>query len=415
LPNSIWYIESNVHPNMPADAEKVNYRNPGFFGKFWELQQVMWTTNAGLVESHAWDSRPPSWPVLRRGINFWGKDHRQIYLIGNPLIWWSSTAAIGLYVVFFGLAILRWQRSCDDYTNTTFRRFVYELGISVLGWAFHYFPFYLMQRQLFLHHYFPALYFAIITLCQVFDFQISRFKIGSLTFKDKPIVGMSAATVFMALSVVVFVLYAPLTYGNQWTKSECNRVKLFDTWDWDCNNFMDSYQDYSLAMSAPASDNIPTTQAAHGPAPPVADDPQKDIQVTPGAPLAQNLGQAYTEEKVEYRDDQGNLLDEEQVKALEGKVSFSTRYETRTRVVDQMGNEIEDGLLKSEDEGAAKAEAIEPGTIGEAQPGEASTKPNPNAAAAQDVAKDEKLSAHLAAEGAPEPASEPEIKTKDEL
>jgi dolichyl-phosphate-mannose-protein mannosyltransferase len=46
------------------------------------------------------------------------------------------------------------------------------------------------------------------------------------------------------------------------------------------------------------------------------------------------------EEKVEYRDQDGNLLDAEQVKALEGKVSFKTRYETRTRVVDAQGNEI---------------------------------------------------------------------------
>lgn len=46
------------------------------------------------------------------------------------------------------------------------------------------------------------------------------------------------------------------------------------------------------------------------------------------------------EEKVEYRDQDGNLLNDEQVKALEGKVSFKTRYETRTRVVDNDGNEI---------------------------------------------------------------------------
>jgi dolichyl-phosphate-mannose-protein mannosyltransferase len=46
------------------------------------------------------------------------------------------------------------------------------------------------------------------------------------------------------------------------------------------------------------------------------------------------------EERVEYRDQDGNLLNEEQVKALEGKVEFKTRYETRTRVVDTNGNEV---------------------------------------------------------------------------
>ena len=58
-------------------------------------------------------------------------------------------------------------------------------------------------------------------------------------------------------------------------------------------------------------------------------------------------GGSFTEEKVEYRDEDGNLLDEEQVKALEGKVSFSTRYETRTRLVDAAGNEV-DGLLEED-------------------------------------------------------------------
>lgn len=46
------------------------------------------------------------------------------------------------------------------------------------------------------------------------------------------------------------------------------------------------------------------------------------------------------EERVEYRDQDGNVLDAEQVKALEGKVEFKTRYETRTRLIDLAGNEI---------------------------------------------------------------------------
>ena len=235
LPNSIWYVEQNEHPKLGQEAEKVNYRNPGFLGKFWELQKVMWTTNAGLVESHAWDSRPPSWPILRRGINFWGLNHRQIYLIGNPVIWWSSSLAVAIYFVFKGLSVLRWQRGYQDYSNLTFKRFDYEIGTSVLGWAFHYFPFYLMQRQLFLHHYFPALYFAILTLCQVYDFGANR--ISALGLQKRPAVGRGGIVAFLAISIVAFTIYAPLSYGNPWTRDSCNKAKLFDTWDWDCNTF----------------------------------------------------------------------------------------------------------------------------------------------------------------------------------
>ena len=57
-----------AEPIVPFDAEKVNYQRPSFFEKFFELQGVMWATNAGLTERHAYDSRPSSWPSLRRGI-----------------------------------------------------------------------------------------------------------------------------------------------------------------------------------------------------------------------------------------------------------------------------------------------------------------------------------------------------------
>ena len=235
LPNSIWYVEQNEHPMLGPDAEKVNYRNPGFLGKFWELQKVMWTTNAGLVESHAWDSRPPSWPVLRRGINFWGKNHRQIYLLGNPVVWYTSTMAIAIYLVFKGLSVLRWQRGFQDYNNVNFKRFDYEIGTSVLGWAFHYFPFFLMQRQLFLHHYFPALYFAVMAFSQVYDFITLRSNI--LRLQKTPMVSQAGVAALLTLSVIAFSLYAPLSYGNPWTQKACNRVKLVDTWDFDCNTF----------------------------------------------------------------------------------------------------------------------------------------------------------------------------------
>lgn len=45
--------------------------------------------------------------------------------------------------------------------------------------------------------------------------------------------------------------------------------------------------------------------------------------------------------RVEYRDQDGNILDESLVAALqkEGKVSFETRYETRTRL--ENGHEVD--------------------------------------------------------------------------
>lgn len=53
---------------VPPNSPKVNYKLPGFLSKFLELQQVMWTTNAGLTDRHTYDSRPDAWPRLLRGI-----------------------------------------------------------------------------------------------------------------------------------------------------------------------------------------------------------------------------------------------------------------------------------------------------------------------------------------------------------
>lgn len=60
-----------------------------------------------------------------------------------------------------------------------------------------------------------------------------------------------------------------------------------------------------------------------------------------GAPIPPGQRLLKREERIEYRDQDGNVLDEEQVKSLEGKVEFKTRYETRTRVLDSDGKELE--------------------------------------------------------------------------
>ena len=71
-----------------------------------------------------------------------------------------------------------------------------------------------------------------------------------------------------------------------------------------------------------------------------------DAAVTPQPPVAESV--LNREERVEYRDQDGNILDEKQVSLLEGKVSFSTRYETRTRIIDANGKEVADGPAGAE-------------------------------------------------------------------
>ena len=72
----------------------------------------------------------------------------------------------------------------------------------------------------------------------MYDFVAYRF--GNLGLKQYPAIGQAGAVAFLAVAITVFTVYAPLAYGNPWTRDQCNSVKLFNTWDWDCNNFLTS-------------------------------------------------------------------------------------------------------------------------------------------------------------------------------
>ncbi|KAF8173839.1 glycosyltransferase family 39 protein [Mycena galopus ATCC 62051] len=247
MANSLWYVETAMHEDLPADAPKVNYKLPGFMAKFLELQQVMWTTNAGLTDRHTFDSRPDSWPRLRRGINFWVKDRTQIYLIGNPMVWWMSTLAVFSYIAVRGFLILRAKRGFRDFDNSRVVKYDGVCGFLFLGWFLHYFPFYLMGRQLFLHHYLPALYFGILLLSSVFDLVTSSLR---------PRVRLQIAGVLIILVIWNFAYFSPLAYGSQWTKAKCQSARWLKTWDFSCNDFPDTYAEYA-GIAAPTPHAAP--------------------------------------------------------------------------------------------------------------------------------------------------------------
>lgn len=95
-------------------------------------------------------------------------------------------------------------------------------GFLVLGWFLHYFPFFLMSRQLFLHHYFPALYFAILLLASVFDL---------LTSLPKPRIRLQVAGVLIVVTVCTWWYFSPLAYAGVWTRGQCESAKWRKNWD----------------------------------------------------------------------------------------------------------------------------------------------------------------------------------------
>jgi dolichyl-phosphate-mannose-protein mannosyltransferase len=265
--SNVWYVEEITslpegHQRLQKEARKVTHLP--FIRKWAELQRAMFFHNAALTSEHPYASEPFQWPFLLRGVSFWTKNdtREQIYFLGNPIGWWISSSLLAVFVGIIGADQLSLRRGIDSVEESKstvviarpFKlifivwghgarsRLYNSTGFLFLCWAAHYFPFWLMGRQRFLHHYLPAhLASTLVTgalIEIIFNFEpvtprrrdaeedpsgknkksaavAGRF----VTAKERMgrqslIAAWSATTVILAAVIYGFLFFAPLTYGT---------------------------------------------------------------------------------------------------------------------------------------------------------------------------------------------------------
>lgn len=93
---------------------------------------------------------------------FFSGNNQRIYLLGNPVIWWSNIAFLVIFLIFYVYASVREQRGCADNAIVLEQRskITHAGKWLFLGWILHYVPFWAMTRVLYFHHYFPALLYS---------------------------------------------------------------------------------------------------------------------------------------------------------------------------------------------------------------------------------------------------------------
>jgi dolichyl-phosphate-mannose-protein mannosyltransferase len=227
-PKTMWIIDETMNHLLPANATMVPEHRPGFLEKFMRLHKLMWNTNNELTESHPYQSLPYEWPVLHSGIAFWISPSAQIILLGNPIVFWTSTVALFTFMILFGFFQLRDKRGFHDHYHGLRAYYEKSGGFFVLGWCLHYLPFYYLGRQLFLHHYMPALYFAVLTLGVGVDLVTRRFP---QAIKMSILVAVSASIGY------TYYVYSPITYGESWSVNECQKASLLSSWNLDCYRY----------------------------------------------------------------------------------------------------------------------------------------------------------------------------------
>ncbi|ODV91618.1 glycosyltransferase family 39 protein [Tortispora caseinolytica NRRL Y-17796] len=225
-----WYIDEIIDLQ---DPERLNpppkeVKTLPFLRKYFELQVAMLEHNNKLTSSHPYASQPGIWPVTLKGISFWTKNdtREQIYLVGNPAGWILEVVVITLFVLISIVDLLAAQRDASPLPEAVRHRFYASTGFFILAWATHYFPFFLMGRQLFLHHYLPAQLCAALAAGSMLDFltgvmhdqvedRSKGSKVsGSFESRASTVMAWLAAFTIISTLIGVFFFFAPLTYGT---------------------------------------------------------------------------------------------------------------------------------------------------------------------------------------------------------
>lgn len=222
---SHWNIESHWNERLPP-ADAKDFKSP-FWRDFIHLNVAMMTSNNALVPdpdkadelaSEAWQ-----WPIAWVGLRMCGWDAHttKYFLLGNPLVYWGSTLSLVIFGIMAVYHVLRWQRSAKVLSDKQIDQMIYAGLYPAIGWFLHYIPFFIMGRVLYVHHYFPALWFAILVAGYVFDYTVGQFP------KNLRLIAFGVA--YVAL-IAVFINFSAFTFGMDGEAGQWHRLQWLKSW-----------------------------------------------------------------------------------------------------------------------------------------------------------------------------------------
>ncbi|KAK6464021.1 Dolichyl-phosphate-mannose-protein mannosyltransferase-domain-containing protein [Scheffersomyces coipomensis] len=213
---------------VPKEVKKIP-----FLKKWWELQGLMFHHNNILTSEHPFASQPDSWPLALSGVSFYNDNdlRRQIFFTGNIVGFWSEVAFLAIYLGLLLADQISRRRDVYILSDKARSRLYNTLGFFFVGWSSHYFPFYLMNRQKFLHHYLPAHLIAALFTGGIVEFLCTNnSRINDGTPKGVNKIKISLLVALLSGGIVWFFFYfRPLTYGDvSLTVEEVKARQWFD-------------------------------------------------------------------------------------------------------------------------------------------------------------------------------------------
>jgi dolichyl-phosphate-mannose-protein mannosyltransferase len=163
------------------------------------------------------------WPILNVGLRMcsWDDKVTKYFLLGNPIVYWGSTASLGVLGLIVVWYLIRWQRGYQELSQGDIDHIHYAGIYPVIGWVFHYLPFVIMARVTYVHHYYPALYFAILT---------AGFCVNWVTRPLSPTLRWGVYSVLYAAIIGLFVLFSPIVFGMPGNNRQYSYLKWSNNW-----------------------------------------------------------------------------------------------------------------------------------------------------------------------------------------
>lgn len=243
-PENNWIISNitNLDESRQVYVPKVVKKLP-FFTKWIELQKSMFEQNNKLSADHPFASQPQSWPGSLSGVSFWTNDseRRQIFFTGNIIGFWFEIISLCVFVGIILTDLITRQRGYYALNKMTREKLYGPLAYLFAGWACHYFPFFLMARQKFLHHYLPAhliaalfsaaLWETVFSNCQSIDPSKDEERPEAAYEKHPKVYSFFLNMFYFMISIALFaffVYFSPLVYGDSISVKEVLRRQWFD-------------------------------------------------------------------------------------------------------------------------------------------------------------------------------------------
>ncbi|POS79125.1 dolichyl-phosphate-mannose-protein mannosyltransferase [Diaporthe helianthi] len=220
-----WNVEAHWNDKLPP-AEPGQYKSP-FIHDFIHLNVAMMTSNNALVpdpdKQDDLASQWWQWPILNVGLRMCGWDDHIVkyFLLGNPFVYWGSTLSIGLIGAVVLWYLVRWQRGIEELSQPDIDQIHYAGLYPLAGWFLHYLPFVIMARVTYVHHYYPALYFAILT---------TGFLVDWLTRNRNQILQAVLYGGLYAVTIGLYVYFMPICWGMTGPNKNYSYMKWFDSW-----------------------------------------------------------------------------------------------------------------------------------------------------------------------------------------